>query len=243
MTVVLDVGDPTPLGRIKLHDSRSREFAYPVARSTVSIGSRSITHRMDSEHLDQFFLGGCVGFSGSQMLNCRIACKSRQKFNVLSSRTAFDYGFLDNNDGIENYTRATQFDDFDWTYPPVDNGSSALGLMKWWLKFGIIRSYRWAFTFEQFLSALGKQPVLLGTNWYGAMTDPMIYKGRYLAMPYGEEQGGHEFLANGILGPAKLIRCEQSWGESFKAKTFYITFEHVRTLLEQGGDVAIPEFL
>ncbi|AZS12633.1 peptidase [Mycobacterium phage DrLupo] len=231
------------LGRRKLHDPRSRNFAYPVTRSTVDIGSRSITHRMDSDHLDQFYLGACVGFSGAQLLNCRIAKKSRMVANTKSKRTAFDYGYMNNDDGIEFYSNSTLLDPFDWVYPPTDEGSSALGLMKSWQELGIIRSYRWAFTFDQFLSALGKQPVLVGTNWYSGMSEPIRRNGRWLAVPGGTPQGGHEYLATGILGPSKLIRCEQSWGEGFYAKTFYITFDNMRWLLDQGGDVAVPELI
>jgi hypothetical protein len=164
--------------------------------------------------------------------------------NVKSNRTAFDYGYMDNNDGIEFYSAATRRDPFDWTYLPDDFGSSALGLMKYWKELGIIRGYRWAFNFDQFLSALMKQPVLVGTDWYSDMTNPMLAKrGRWLAIPRGIPQGGHEYLANGILWKEKLIRCEQSWGENIDGATFYVAFEHMEWLLSRGGDVAIPELI
>ncbi|AAN02148.1 peptidase [Mycobacterium phage Barnyard] len=229
------------LGRRKLHDPRSRDFPVPV-RGLV-LGGRSVTHRMDSPHLDQFYLSACVGFAGAQLLNCRIGKQARFAWNARSNRTAYDYGYLNNDDAIENYSNSTLLDPFDWTYPPQDEGSSALGLMKSWMELRIIRSYRWAFNFEQFLSALGKQPVLLGTNWYSGMGEPIRRNGRWLAVPGGTPQGGHEYLATGILANDRLIRCEQSWGDSFYGKTFYVTYDNMRWLLDQGGDVAVPELI
>lgn len=244
MTVVLDVGDPTPLGRIRLHDARSRDHAVKLYPDT----GYSVRHRMDAKHLDQFYLGGCVGFSFSQLLNTRAAKKSRTVFNVKSPRTAFDIGYLDNNDGIENYHQSTLFDPFDWTYPPVDNGSSALGIMKWAKAAGVIRSYSWTFDFPSFIAAVQLQPVLVGTNWYD---DMMVTDSKgVLSSGLQGSGGGHEYLANAIrwnrLPSKRLIGFEQSWGEhpqGFKP-TFYMPFEMAEELIiRQQGDVAVPELI
>lgn len=228
------------LGRIKLHDPKNRVYAFP--RLAVDTWT-SVRHRLDAPHVDQFYLSGCVGFSGANILNTRAARKSRRRVNGLR-RLNVSYNYMNNNDGIEFYTRSTQFDPFDWTYPPDDKGSSALGLMQYWLKFGIIRSYSWTFTFRDFLAALQRQPVLVGTDWYDDMMTTDAH-GVIHSMAAGPG-GGHEYLANAINWPKRLIGFEQSWGENppgFKPR-FYMPFGLAEELIiYHGGDVAVPEFL
>ena len=67
--------------------------------------------------------------------------------------------------------------------------------MKWWKEIGVITGYTWTFTFDAFLQALSRQPVLLGTDWYEGMTTP---DDQGIAHPTGRHQGGHEYLASGI---------------------------------------------
>lgn len=229
------------LGRIVNHDPRNREHVYPVKRVLALTGDkRSVLHRMDAPHLDQFYTGGCVGFSGATFLNTRFARGARTLFNR-STAAHFRSTYLTNDDGLRNYSEATKHDPFDWTYPPDDEGSSALGLMTWWKEVGIIDSYRWTFTFDAFLAALQTQPVLLGTNWYDDMMDT-DERGVVHSSASGDG-GGHEYLANAILWGKRLIGCEQTWGEdSFGRRgTFYIPFDLAEELIiSQEGDVAVP---
>lgn len=226
----------TVLGRIQHHDERSRAHAV---RGEPIIGC-SVRHRMGAPNLDQFYTSGCVGFSGGNALNCAAAVRSRRVFNrpkALRNKACY----LDNNDGLHNYAKATERDPFDWVYPPTDEGSSVLGLMKYWNEIGVITGYEWAFTFDQFLAALQRQPVLVGTNWYEGMSDIGDLP---IAKVSGQPQGGHEYLANQIIWKAQLIGFENSWGENWGMKgRFFIRFDDVRDLLADGGDVAVPRFL
>lgn len=224
-------------GRRVNHDPANREHAH-----TPRLGSsrRSVSHRLDAPHLDQFYTGGCVGFSGGNFLNTRYARRARTRYNR-STGANFRSNYLDNDDGLHCYSEATQHDPFDWTYPPDDEGSSALGLMKWWKQIGVISEYRWTFTFDAFLAALTTQPVLVGTNWYDDMMD--TDERAVVHSSASGDGGGHEYLVNAILWSRRLIGCENSWGEdSFgKRGTFYLPFDLAEELIiGQGGDVAVP---
>jgi hypothetical protein len=237
---VTDTPPPSPLGRRLLHDPRSRDYEYPVRRDARQI---SVRHRMDAPNLDQFYTSGCVGFSGTNLLNCAAAARSRRAYNLLfpDSRPRTVNRYLDNDDALDNYSASTKHDPFDWVFPPNDEGSSALGLMKHWHKAGIISGYSWAFTFEQFLAALQRQPVLVGTNWYEDMNNPLRTG---LVFASGPSVGGHEYLATGIRYDRRWIRFENSWGENWGDRGgFYMHFNSVEQLLAEDGDVAIPRLL
>lgn len=228
------------MGRIQLHDPKSREHEFPIRKATRKLDVR---HTLSAKHVDQFYLGGCVGFSATNMLNTAMAVRSRKKYNS-SLKVNFTNHYLDNNDGIRNYSESTKRDPFSGEYPPSDDGSSAIGIMKFLVEIGIISGYDWTFTFDAFLAALQIQPVLIGTNWYDDMmtTDD---KGIVNSTALGDS-GGHEYLGNAIKWSKKLIGCEQSWGqnpEGFKP-TFYIPFDLAEELIiNQQGDVAVPILL
>lgn len=226
----------TVLGRRKLHDEKSRGYEYPHQ----IVYPRSVRHAMNAPNVDQFYTNGCVGFSGTNLLNCSAAQKSRRQFHWID-RVKRSTRYLTNDDGLTNYGNATANDPFDWRYPPTDDGASALGLMKWWLAAGIITMYEWCFTMNQFLAALQHQPVLVGTNWYDGMMAPDRL-GRI--KPTGTSVGGHEYLADQIIWKTKYIGFENSWGENWGlGGRFYMSFGDVEALLKDGGDVAVPKLL
>jgi hypothetical protein len=231
-----------PMGRIKVHDEQSRQHQFK-ARSASGL---SVRHRITAPNLDQFYLGACVGFSGSNLLNTRPASNSRKRFNTYIKGLKWNRA-LDNNDGIRNYSEATKHDPFEWTYPPEDNGASALGLMKWWKNIGVIKGYEWVIDggFDAVIAALQRQPILFGTWWYESMGAP---DERGIVHPTGQQQGGHEYLANAYIWnglPSKrLIGFENSWGESWgEVGKFYMPVEEAEELWLDDGDVAVPILL
>ena len=229
-----------PLGRIKLHDRRSRDFVDRRLSRRTPVAGISVRHAMNAPNVDQFYTSGCVGFSGTNMLNCAVAVSSRRKMNDWMKQ-ALHNRYLDNNAGLENYHQATVYDPFEGTYPPTDEGSSAIGLMKFWKKYGIITGYNWCLTFDSFLATLQHQPVLLGTEWYEGMMQP---NSKGLIKPTGKSVGGHEYLADAILWNNRLIGFDNSWGENWGlGGRFYMTFDAIEALLADGGDVAVPQFL
>jgi len=241
----------TDLGRRLLHDPRSREHAYTETAGTLT----HVRHTMNAQHVDQFYLGACVGFSGTNWLNTSKAVNNRRKFSqVRNSRSSIHY--RDNNDGIENYHEATVYDGLPGQYPPTDEGSTALGLMKWWKKVGVISQYNWTFTFDAFLAGLTAQPVLVGTNWYDDMmstgADGIVHSSA------SGNGGGHEYCATEII-PAGTqayrrlwktthIGYENSWGQhppDFGINgRFWMPADLAEELIiHQQGDVAVPGLL
>jgi hypothetical protein len=229
------------LGRVQRHDPKSRDYAYPVRRATRGL---SVRHRFGAKHVDQFYTSGCVGFSGTNLLNTAAALRSRVAFNRAVRFGSAGRTYLGNQDGLVNYSESTKRDPFGWTYPPTDEGSSALGLMKYWAELGVISGYDWTFTFDGFLAALQRQPVTLGTWWYDDMmfTDP---KGLVRTTMSEPDPGGHQYIATGILWEPRLIEYQQSWGENPPgfASTFYMSWATSEALILDGGDVAVPRFL
>ncbi len=232
------------LGRIVHHDPKSRDHAFTAA---AGLPTRHVRHAMNAPHVDQFFLSGCVGFSGTNMLNTADGIRSRRKFNAVVPIGKAGTSYLGNNDGIRNYHEATLRDPYHGQYPPDDEGSSAIGLMKWWKEAGVVSAYAWTFTFDDFLAALSRQPVLCGTNWYDDMlttgSDGIIHSAA------SGSGGGHEYLATEIIPSKKLLGYEQSWGEhppGFGNGTgrFYMSYDLAEELIiHQQGDVAVPKFL
>lgn len=227
------------LGRRVHHDPKSWDYAYPARHATRGL---SVNHRFAAPHVDQFYTSGCVGFSGTNLLNCAAALRSRLAFNRAVKIAKAGFTYLGNQDGIVNYSESTLRDPFPWTYPPTDEGSSAIGLMKYWAGIGVIGGYEWTFTFDGFLAALQRQPVTLGTNWYHDMfrTDD----DGMLTTLMQDSAGGHQYIATGLFWEDRLIQFEQSWGDGSHgfAPTFYMTWETTEHLIADGGDVAVPRF-
>lgn len=231
------------LGRRLFHDPHSREYEYERKRL---VGTRvNVRHAMNAPHVDQFYLGACTGFAGTNWLNTTKASRNRQKFNRLQHHN-LTLKYLGNNDGIENYHEATVYDQFPGQYPPTDEGSSAIGLMKWWKIAGIVTSYSWTFTFDAFLAALQAQPVLVGTNWY----DDMMSTGAdgVVNSSASGSGGGHEYLATEIRWDKKLLGYENSWGQhppNFGINgRFWMPMDLAEELIiGQQGDVAVPGLL
>jgi hypothetical protein len=231
------------LGRIIHHDPRSRDHAFTAA---AALPTQHVRHALKAPHVDQFYLSGCVGFSGANMLNTATGIRSRRKFNAVVPIGKAGASYLGNKDGIRNYHEATLRDPYAGEYPPNDEGSSAIGLMKWWKQVGVISRYSWTFTFHDFLAALSRQPVLCGTNWYDDMmstgSDGVIHSAA------SGRGGGHEYLATEIIPAKKMLGYEQSWGQNpqgFGDGTgrFYMSYDLEELIIHQHGDFAVPEFL
>lgn len=223
---------PYPLGRFVQHDPRSRNFAYP--RKAVPV--RSVTHVLRAPALHQGDLGSCTGNAAAQWLNSSVAVNNRKSGQKLY-RTRKN-ALLTQPDAVELYSAATMDDAFEGTYPPVDLGSSGIGVAKAMQRFGFITSYTWTFSFEQFLLALQSQPVLVGVNWYEGMFEPDAEK---FIRVQGFAVGGHEILARGVDYTHRRVRLRNSWGPQWGlAGDCFVSFADMERLLREDGDVVVP---
>lgn len=215
------------LGRKVEHDPRSRMFAAPrVAKARVV--SRIWHH--DAPVLNQGELGSCTGNALAQLVNT-------VKFGRSRARARKHPGWLNQEDAIRFYSRATQLDIWDGEYPPDDTGSSGLAVTKAGVEEGFFERYDHAFGFEHFLQVMMRQPVIVGTNWY----DRMFYPDNGIVTVDGTAVGGHEYLALGVDMRSQLVVCLNSWGPTWgRFGRFYVPFAGFDRLLREYGDVTVP---
>lgn len=219
-------------GRLLNHDPQS--WNYEHARQLIL--PKSITHRCDAPALNQKNVGACTGFAAAQWLNCRIAVNNRKRYR----RVIQNSKYTANVDGLLLYRGATLEDEFPWTYPPSDRGSSGLGAAKALKRYGAIERYEHTFSFAGFLAALQAQPVLVGTVWPNSMFDP-DRNGIIEVTGSLDGVGGHEYLAIGMNWPKQLIRIRNSWSSDWGIKgDAFIRFVDMDCLLAAQGDCTVP---
>lgn len=238
------------LGRIRRHDPANRRHQTPHRQPERR---RSTRHRLDAAHVDQFYLGACVGFSGVNLLNCAAAWRSRVVFNRAVRIGKAGRTYLGNDDGVHCYHESTVRDPFEGTYPPEDTGSSALGLGAYWRELGVIGGFDWVISggMDPLIASVQRTPCLFGSYWFDDMmtTDAAgVLTSTCEGAQSLSDTGGHEYLGSGVLwrGGRWWFVFEQSWGEhpvGF-SPTFYMVDELVEHLIfDLAGDVMVPRLL
>lgn len=223
--------DGKRLGRHVRHDPRS--LYYQV--SARSLGDlKSVRHRRYIPVLDQGDLGSCTG-------NAAIGAIGTGKlFEALINnpgRPSESDAAVDEERAVALYSSATKLDDYDDAYPPVDTGSDGLSVAKACVTVGLISGYRHATSLEAALTALAKQAVITGVNWYDSFDQP-DENGLVKITNRASVRGGHEFVLDELDVENKLIGATNSWGESFGINgRFYISWNDFERLLSEQGDV------
>jgi hypothetical protein len=224
-----DSRGPRRLGRHIEHDERSRAFPFTAPAPTPS---RSVLWGMTDTVLHQK-LNACTGNAAAHCLNTDLFRPVRRTKN---------YGKLFvQDDAVRIYSLATRHDEFPGTYPPTDKGSSGLGVAKACRRLGYITRYTHCFSFDQFLTAVESQPVLVGTFWTRDMNRPdpagLVRPGPLTA---ANRVGGHEYLCRGVDYENRLLRFRNSWGSRWgKAGELFIGFDDFATLLKADGDATV----
>jgi hypothetical protein len=219
------------------HDSRSKNFAFTVAPPNTG---QTVFHDDTAPILDQLNLGGCVGFTGADIMNMALFTPVRNIKN--------NHQFYQNKDGINFYSAATHADSIAGSYPPDDTGSSGLGLAKALKKLGLIDRYQHCFTWGQYLAALAAQPVAVGTLWTNDMFTPdsngVIRVGK---LTDANIAGGHEWSIRGRDAERGLNLGRNHWNKTWNKKTirqklpgeFWIPDNDLKELLVNQGDVTV----
>lgn len=199
-------------------DERSR--AYPIrALFAADIKPRSYTWACKL-WLDQGSEGACTGFS-----LCHEAAARPVEVKGITNNTALDV-----------YHRAQQLDEW-----PGENyeGSSVLGAIKAGQEHGWYKEYRWAFSEEDLMLAVGHHgPAVLGINWYESMFD-CDTQGRLKVS--GAIAGGHAILCNGFNVKKGLYRLHNSWGRGWALDgEAFLSCADMARLLKEQGEACIP---
>lgn len=217
------------LGRHVEHDPRSR--AYPAIRAEER---DAVMHEHYGRVLNQGDLGSCTG---NAMAHALVTAPLRRPL-VHSTNEKL---------AVRLYSRATELDPWDGSYPPDDTGSSGLAVCKAAQEAGYISRYEWAFGVDHARAALVNGPLLFGTVWYERMFEPdedgVVNIG-------GGVAGGHEYVCLGYVG--SMFHFINSWGRHWgvasavadvSGGTFWMSYDTVATLLEDQGDVVQPLLL
>lgn len=204
------------LDRIPQFDPKSRRFG--VAAVLPDKPQRSYTWRVPSI-LDQGTEGACVGFGWTAELNARPVVNN-----------------LDDAYAISIYHEARLLDE----WPGEDySGTSVLAGAKAILARGHIREYRWGFSLDDLVMALGYAgPVVLGLNWYTGMmnTDPDGF-----IKPTGQIEGGHCVAATSVNVRRRQFAGPNNWNASWgEAGYWKMSFDDMDRLLHEQGEQCIP---
>lgn len=230
------------LDRIKQFDERSRQFN--IREQVEGKQPRSYTWRCDW-WLDQGSEGACVGFAWThELLSTPVVVRDPIPSDKDAQRFARE----------DVYWEAQRIDPWPGgAYPNAGSlyeGTSVLAGAKVIQNHGFIDQYRWAFSLDDAMLAVGYEgPAILGTNWYEGMWD--TDDDGYIS-PTGAIVGGHAVLWNGIAvrysGEDRKVDYDKSyatihnswgreWGEDGAGK---ISLTDLRRLLNEEGEVCVP---
>lgn len=153
-----------------------------------------------------------------------------------------DYGI----DAYTIYRRAVLLDEFrrndreaEIADPDqLQHGTSVRAGAKAMLDAGYIGEYRWAYdaaTVADFVTRTDGSPVVMGTNWYGGMTEPDPRDGRVTLR--GGNQGGHAWLIRWFDRDAMTFTGVSSWGPDWGIDgQFVIRYEDLERLIAENGE-------
>lgn len=205
------------LDRLPQFDPRSRMFG--IAPVVETRPPRSYSWRTPTV-LDQGQEGACVGFGWSHELLAR----------PIAQRG------IDDAFAHTLYREAQEHDE----WPGHDySGTSVLAGAKAVMARGHIAEYRWGFSLDDMILALGYAgPVVLGTNWYTGMMD---VDAEGFIRPTGSVEGGHCICAYSVSVPARRFGLINSWGLDWgRHGICYIGFDDMERLLHEQGEQCIP---
>lgn len=203
-------------GRRVQFDRRSR--AFPVSAVAPAKPPRSYTWRCDT-YLDQGAESSCVGFAWAHEL------AARPKVHVV------DYNFA----RVAIYQEALKLDA--WEGEDYE-GTSVLAGAKVVLRMGRMKEYRWAFSLDDLIMAVGYTgPAVLGLNWYEGMYEPSA---GYIK-PVGDLWDGHALLCNAVSIPGRYFKLHNSWGKPWGVNgSCKISFADMDFLLHDQGEACVP---
>jgi hypothetical protein len=231
---------PYALGRHYEHDERSEAFTI----SAPPVSPKTIFWSDAAPILNQGSIGGCVGWTGADILNTDMFKPVRDKFNKGQ--------YFTDADGLRFYELATRCDSIPGNYPPDDTGSSGLGLAKALTKLGLIDKYEHGFGMDHLFSGIMTQPIAMGTLWTNDMFNPdsegIVHVGQ---LTDSNIAGGHEWMLRGIDMERELGLARNHWaanwdtisvpGDNFQKSNgeFWIPLSDIEVLIGNNADITL----
>lgn len=227
----VDISDPR-LGRHLHHDSRSLRFLYPN-RADDPTTLESIRHESHIPTLDQGQVGSCTGNASTKALSYDPFWQTAPVQMWLHSGD----GVYDEQLALGVYSRATQIDPYAGVYLPEDTGSDGLSVAKVLLERELISGYQHATDLNTLLTALSKQPVIVGTDWWSDMFEPGS-DGKLEVS--GTLAGGHEYVLDELDVENQRVWIQNSWSDDWGIDgRAWMTWGDMGHLQDSGGDVTI----
>lgn len=218
------VRDPR-LDALVQFDERSRGYAVSHRADYAETRPRSYTWSVGPT-LDQGQEGACVGFAHAHR-NAARPTKLEASEQIARSI----------------YRRAQQIDEWPGEEPTY-SGTSILAGTKASQEMGYVDSYWWAFTLEEFLRGMNRQPCVAGLTWYWGMVNPGA-DGRI--SPTGEVYGRHAILINRVKlvyhgedldYDRSIVGFWNSWGPTWGDKgTAWMTLREFDQLRREQGEL------
>ena len=207
------------LGRNKVHDSRSRSFAAGLAVDRSTWKNKFIRVYDPIPNPNQV-VGCCTGVSKCSQLN---SAGNRVTGRVLNLK-----------DAERIYSRNTQIDPWEGSWPPEDTGSSGLASCKTAIEFGLGKEYNWFFggADEVVQAVMNGQVVSVGTWWYWDMFDKNA--SGLIGGDTGGLAGGHQYVIRGYYKTKDWVLGRCWWGTEFR--DFYMPRAQLNRLLFDDGD-------
>lgn len=220
------------LGRNLQHDPRSLQYAMGLLPKGAI---KSVRWNRAVPVFDQGNLGSCVGNTAAGWVVTDNAL--RKGLSRIGDKA------VNEDFAIELYSLATQLDEFEGEYLPVDKGSSGLGGAKALQSKGLISSYSHAFSVDALFSGLQSGPAMVGVIWFNSMFN-VDTDGHIQVQPASGTAGGHEFLIDQIdvapIGAVERVWLTNSWGGWGINGRGWFTADEIAFLLGQNGDVVFP---
>lgn len=217
------------LGRHVRHDSRSLRFLAPAQDISTLV---SIRHKSFIPVLDQGNIGSCTGNAATKCISHNPLWQNFDKMGLSLTDAKADETFA-----VSVYSAATALDPWPGTYPPEDTGSDGLSVAKVLQGRGMISGYTHATTLEALLTALSKQPVIVGTEWRTDMFEPGS-DGRLKIT--GNVEGGHEYCLDELDVENGRVWLQNSWGEGWGLNgRAWLSWADMKTLLAADGDCTV----
>lgn len=202
-------------------DERSLLHRFAALDCYAGGKQKRSTMRTKQIFLDQGSEGACTGFGAEHV-------------RALSPR-----GHDVSNATARSVYREAQKQD-EW--PGEDyEGSSVNGAMKALRLFGLIKSWRWAYTLDEIKHGLSYHGACeIGVWWYSGMWDT---DSTGFVHPTGTQVGGHALALAGFkrINGGIAYRLENSWGPDWGAKGgAWIWEQDLWYLIANDGECAFP---
>lgn len=216
------------LGRHVNHDPRSRAYAVEPAADVAKL--KSVRHVRRIAVLDQGQVGSCTG-------NAAVGCLGTGAFWTVGKTVLTGKAKADERFAVDVYSTATMVDPYDGTYPPTDTGSDGLSVAKALQMMKLIDGYRHAFSLEATLTALAKQPVIIGIPWHEYMDFPEQHG---QLKPIGSVRGGHEVVLDTLDVEKRRVWLTNSWSQWWGIEgRAWLTWDNLGALLADNGDCTV----